>query len=57
MNEVRELSDRITILRDGVVIADGVPMSEKTERREIVSDMLGEKLNAEEKKRKDSERF
>lgn len=37
MNEVRELSDRITILRDGVVIVDGVPMSEKTDE-EIVSD-------------------
>lgn len=56
MNEVRELSDRITILRDGVVIVDGVPMSEKTDE-EIVSDMLGEKLNAEEKKRKDSNAF
>ncbi len=56
MNEVRELSDRITILRDGVVIVDGVPMSEKTDE-EIVSDMLGEKLNTEEKKRKDSNAF
>lgn len=46
MNEVRELSDRITVLRDGVVVIDGVPMSEKSDE-EIVSDMLGEKLNPE----------
>lgn len=49
MNEVRELSDRITVLRDGIVVIDGAPMSEKTDE-EIVSDMLGEKLNPEAKK-------
>lgn len=49
MNEVRELSDRITVLRDGAVVIDGVPMSQKSDD-EIISDMLGEKLNAQAKK-------
>lgn len=56
MNEVRELSDRITVLRDGVVVIDGQPMSEKTDD-EIVSDMLGEKLNPESKKEYGAESF
>jgi len=46
MNEVRQLSDRITVFRDGCRVVDGVPMSEKTDD-EIISDMLGQKLNPE----------
>lgn len=56
MNEVRELSDRITVLRDGVVVIDGAPMSEKSDD-DIVCDMLGERLKPEDERRHNSASF
>ncbi len=46
MNEIREISDRISILRDGNLVVDGRPMSEISDD-EIVTEMLGEKLESE----------
>ena len=46
MNEIREICDRITILRDGTLVVDGRPMSEISDD-EIVTEMLGEKLENE----------
>ena len=43
MNEIREICDRISILRDGVLVVDGKPMSEISDD-DIVTEMLGEKL-------------
>ncbi len=46
MNEVRQICDRITILRDGNLVVDGADMKAKSDE-DIVNDMLGEKLTAE----------
>lgn len=43
MNEIREICDRISILRDGVLVVDGKQMSEISDD-DIVTEMLGEKL-------------
>ena len=43
MNEIREICDRISILRDGVLVVDGRPMSDISDD-DIVTEMLGEKL-------------
>ena len=48
MNEVRQICDRITILRDGNLVVDGADMKEKSDE-DIVNDMLGEKLTAEDR--------
>jgi ribose transport system ATP-binding protein len=50
MNEIREISDRISILRDGVLVVDGRPMSQISDD-DIVTEMLGEKLETEEAKK------
>ena len=46
MNEIRAISDRISILRDGYLVVDGRPMSEISDD-EIVTEMLGETLESE----------
>lgn len=45
MNEIREICDRISILRDGILVVDGMPMDEISDD-EIVTEMLGEKLES-----------
>lgn len=45
MNEIREICDRISILRDGILVVDGKPMDEISDD-EIVTEMLGEKLES-----------
>lgn len=45
MNEIREICDRISILRDGVLVVDGRSMEEISDD-EIVTEMLGEKLES-----------
>lgn len=56
MNEVREMSDRITVLRDGVTVVDGAPMSTLSDE-EIVNQMLGQKLNPEARKERRENAF
>lgn len=46
MNEIREICDRISILRDGVLVVDGRPMDQISDD-DIVTEMLGEKLESE----------
>lgn len=46
MNEIREICDRISILRDGILVVDGRPMSQISDD-DIVTEMLGEKLESE----------
>lgn len=45
MNEIREISDRISILRDGLLVVDGRPMDSISDD-DIVTEMLGEKLES-----------
>ena len=44
MNEVRQISDRVTVFRDGKLVLDGKLMSEITDQ-EVVNHMLGRKLD------------
>ncbi len=46
MNEIREICDRISILRDGILVVDGRPMNQISDD-DIVTEMLGEKLESE----------
>ena len=46
MNEIREICDRISILRDGILVVDGRPMTDISDD-DIVTEMLGEKLESE----------
>lgn len=48
MNEIREICDRISILRDGVLVVDGRLMDQISDD-DIVTEMLGEKLESETK--------
>lgn len=45
MNEIREICDRISILRDGLLVVDGRPMDNISDD-DIVTEMLGEKLES-----------
>lgn len=45
MDELRQISDRITIFRNGQTVVDDAAMSEKTDE-EIIADMLGRKMGS-----------